>query len=471
MGYISDGENMMETKILEILLPHLTHWGYYIIILMTFLETSAFLGLLVPGESVVVIAGLLASKGVLELGDVIWAASLGAIMGDTVGYFIGHKFGAGFFLKYGRYFFFKQEYLTEARQFFDKHGGKTVFFGRFIAWLRSFAPVVAGISKMRYSKFLSFNAAGGIAWAAIFSVLGYFVGNSWEIIKAYLGHLGVLGFIAGTAFLYAYFLFTKKRRLIQGSIGWINGRASSHIPRTWEFVKGRLSTGEWYGMNLTIGLALFIIALLSFGEIAEDVIDKETLFHLDFRIQMLIERIVSPGVTRFMVEITNFGGTYIVIITIAAIIGYLMHRRDWWSLFALFLAAGLGEILLALLKLTFHRPRPAHYLTMAHGCSFPSGHAFSAMIVYGFLIYMAWKFSRNKALTSAISGILMFLIVLIGVSRIYLNVHWLTDVLGGYAMGLAWLVLSVIIADAMKQMTSTEAKDGEAFSSGNPCFD
>jgi membrane protein DedA with SNARE-associated domain/membrane-associated phospholipid phosphatase len=466
MDDVSDEENMMETKILEILLPHLAHWGYYIILLMTFLETSAFLGLLVPGESVVVIAGLLASKGVLELGDVIWAASLGAIMGDTLGYFIGHRFGEGFFLKYGRYFFFKQEYLTEARGFFDKHGGKTVFFGRFMAWLRSFAPVVAGISKMRYSKFLGFNAAGGIAWAAIFSVLGYFLGNSWEIIRGYLGRLGFLAFIAGMAFLYAYFLFTKKRRLIQGSIGWINRSLSSHIPRTWKFVKGRLSAGEWYGLSLTIGLALFIIALSSFGEIAEDVIGKETLFHLDFRIQTLIERIVSPGVTRFMVDITNFGGIYLVITTIVVVLVYLLHKRDWWRLFSFFLAAGLGEILLVLLKLSFHRPRPAPHLAVAHGYSFPSGHAFSAMIVYGFLIYMAWKFSRNKALTSAIC-----LIVLIGISRIYLNVHWLTDVLGGYAAGLAWLVLSVFIAGAMKQVTSTEATDGEAISSGNSCFD
>ncbi|MBI3753497.1 MAG: hypothetical protein HY266_05535 [Deltaproteobacteria bacterium] len=83
---------------------------------MTFLETSAFLGFLVPGESM----------GVLESGDVIWVASVGAIMGDTVGYFIGRRFGEGFFLKYGKYFFFKKEYLDEVKGFFDKHGGKTV---------------------------------------------------------------------------------------------------------------------------------------------------------------------------------------------------------------------------------------------------------------------------------------------------------------------------------------------------------
>ncbi|MGB9590916.1 MAG: DedA family protein [Candidatus Kryptoniota bacterium] len=83
----------MEHRVIGFLLPHLNHGGYYALFVMTFLETSAFLGFLVPGESIVVIAGLLASRGVLELGDVIWVASLGAIMGDSVGYFIGRRFG------------------------------------------------------------------------------------------------------------------------------------------------------------------------------------------------------------------------------------------------------------------------------------------------------------------------------------------------------------------------------------------
>lgn len=95
----------------------------------------------------IVISGLLASRGVLDLGDVIWVASLGAIFGDTTGYFIGRRFGERFFLKYGRYFLLNKEYLDKAKGFFDRHGGKTVFFGRFMAWLRAFTPFVAGISK------------------------------------------------------------------------------------------------------------------------------------------------------------------------------------------------------------------------------------------------------------------------------------------------------------------------------------
>jgi membrane protein DedA with SNARE-associated domain/membrane-associated phospholipid phosphatase len=444
----------METKILDILLPHLTQWGYSIIVLMTFLETSAFLGLLVPGESVVVIAGLLASKGILALGDVILAATCGAIMGDTVGYFIGHRFGEGFFLTYGHYFFFKREYLDEAKGFFEKHGGKTVFMGRFMAWLRSFAPVVAGISKMRYSKFLLFNAAGGTAWATIFSLLGFFIGNSWGIIKVYLGRVGIFAFISGVVIIYFTF-FTKKRRLIQERVGWIDRKLSSQMPMTWGFMKGRFMSGRWYGLNLTIALLSLILALFSFSEIVEDLIGKQALFHLNFNIRCLLEGMIGPEVTRSMADIPDFGGTYLILTTIVLTFLYLVHKRDWWGLFTLFLLVGIGEILLLLLKVFFQRA--ANQLAMAHGYSFPGGHAFAAAVVFGFLIYITWKLSKSQALRFILSFISILLIILIGISRIYLDKHGFTDVLGGYTSGFAWLVLSIAIVNTMKQMIGTKA--------------
>ena len=441
----------MEKHILDIILPHLNHWGYYVLLLITFLETSAFLGFLVPGESMVVIAGLLASRGILELGDVIWVASVGAIMGDTVGYFIGHRFGEGFFLKYGKYFFLKKEYLDEAKGYFDKHGGKTVFFGRFMAWLRAFAPVVAGISKMHYPKFLFFNIAGGVAWAAAFSLLGYFAGNSWDMIKRYLGRFGLLAFICGALIIFLYFFLTKRRRLIQEKVGWIDKKMSSQIPKTWEFVKSRFSAGEWYGLNLTTGIILLMLAILSFGEIIEDLIDKETLFYMDFRIQRFVEGIITPQITRFMVDITNLGGVYFTVIIIGAVALYFIYRRYWWELFTLFLVAGVGVMLLIILKLSFHRPRPAPQIVAAHGYSFPSGHAFLAIIVYGFLIYMAWRLIRGEVLRFIIFSMSFIMIILVGISRVYLNVQWLTDVLGGYAVGTAWLVFSIIMVNTIRQ--------------------
>jgi membrane protein DedA with SNARE-associated domain/membrane-associated phospholipid phosphatase len=446
----------MEKYILTTILPHLNHWGYYVLLFMTFLETSAFLGFLVPGESMVVIAGLLASRGILELGDVIWVASLGAIMGDTVAYFIGRRFGEGFFLKYGKYLFFRKEYLNKAKKFFDKHGGKTVFFGRFMAWLRAFAPVIAGASRMHYPKFLFFNVAGGIAWATTFSLLGYFVGNSWDIIKVHLGQLGVFGFTLGAISIFLYFFLTKRRRLIKEKVGWIDKRLSSQMPRTWDFIKARFSAGSWYGLNFTIGIVLLLLALYSFGEIIEDLMDKETLFYLDFGVQGFIEKLISPQMTRLMVGMTNLGGVYLIVIVSIAMALFLLYKRYWWDLFTFFLVAGGGETILIILKLLFHRPRPTSQLVTVQGYSFPSGHAFTAMIVYGFLVYIVRKLTKSETLRFLISSLSILSIFVVGISRIYLNVHWLTDVLGGYASGFAWLVFSIVMVNTMRQMTATE---------------
>ena len=101
--------------------------------------------------------------------------------------------------------------------------------------------------------------------------------------------------------------------------------------------------------------------------------------------------------------------------------------------FTIFLVVGGGETVLVLLKLFFHRPRPDQQLVTAHGYSFPSGHAFSAVIVYGFLIYVTWKLIKAETLRFIIFSVSILLIILVGISRVYLNVHWLTDVLGGYA--------------------------------------
>ncbi|TAK09154.1 phosphatase PAP2 family protein [bacterium] len=442
----------MEHRFLPTLLPFLYQWGYFALFLLTFLESSAFLGLLVPGESAVVIAGLLASRNILDLGDVIWVASLGAILGDTVGYALGRWFGEPFFLKQGRFFFFEKASLEEAKRFFDKHGGKVVFFGRFVAWLRAFAPVVAGISRMPYFRFLFFNVLGGILWAAAFSLLGYFVGNSWERIQGYLGQIGLVAFVIGAMALYLYFVFIKKRGWIRKKIGRIDRTLAARMPKGWDFVKDRFRAGEWYGLNLTLSLIFLLLTVLSFGEIIEDLVDRETLYSLDFTIQKEVERIMTPRMTRIMLEITSVGGVYFTLGTLSLILIYLLRKGRRWDLFTIFLAVGMGEALLWLIKLLFHRARPVPQRVAAFGYSFPSGHAFFAMIVYGFLIYVTWKWMEGEILRWTLFSLSILFILLIGVSRIYLNAHWLTDVLGGYTAGLAWLLLSVLMVNTMKQL-------------------
>ncbi len=177
----------MAKKILAFIVAHLHPWGYAIIFIVTVLEASAFLGLFVPGDTVVIIAGFLAFRRLLKLPVALAIASLGAAIGDSIGYFIGRRYGEGFLLRHGRRFHIRRPQLDAAKRFLDRHGGPALVIGRFAAYIRTFVPVMAGISKMPYPKFVLFNVIGGILWAAAYMAVGYFFGEGWERAGKILG--------------------------------------------------------------------------------------------------------------------------------------------------------------------------------------------------------------------------------------------------------------------------------------------
>ncbi len=182
----------MEKEILDIVYRYLSSYGYVAILLITTLETSVFLGMFVPGDTVVLLSGFLASRDVLNLFIVILTASLGAIIGDNIGYFIGKKFGEPFLLKYGKKFGFKKEYLDKSHEFFERFGGMAIVLGRFTSIVRTFVPVVAGISEMSYRKFLFYNVLGAVLWACVFSIAGYVFGKNLDMLIKYVGLGGTI---------------------------------------------------------------------------------------------------------------------------------------------------------------------------------------------------------------------------------------------------------------------------------------
>ncbi len=197
---------------IEKILPDIGIWGYWLVFLLTFLEASAFVGLLVPGEVTLLIAGLLASQGVFNLYILIVLAAAAAILGDTAGYTIGKYGGLRFLRRYGRYFFIKEHHLELARRYFKKHGGKTILLGRFVGILRSLAPVMAGISNMPYHLFAIYNVIGGIVSVTALLLLGYFFGESWELIDKVLGWGGVVAFMMVLTVAAAWLLIRRHKR-------------------------------------------------------------------------------------------------------------------------------------------------------------------------------------------------------------------------------------------------------------------
>ena len=217
------------------------------------------------------------------------------------------------------------------------------------------------------------------------------------------------------------------------------------MTKTWGFINNRFRAGKWHGLGLTVGVACFALSVLSFAAIVDSLSEKGTLFHLDRKINAYAIKVANPGLTAFLGTITHLGSIYLVVM-VAVIVGAILFiRKNWWRLLALFLAVAIGQAVLNILKVIFQRPRPETEM-FVFGSSFPSGHVFSAIVIYGFCIYLTFRFINNAAVKWIVTALLALLILLIGFSRVYLGVHWLSDVLAGYATGFAWLLFCICFA-------------------------
>jgi len=150
-------------------------WTYLIMFFIIFMETGFVVTPFLPGDSLIFAAGAFAGLGYLHIGILFAILAIAAIAGDTANYWIGHFVGPRAFS--GNVRFLKKEYLDRTHAFYEKHGGKTIIFARFIPIIRTFAPFVAGVGAMTYPKFIAYNVIGGVAWVALFSFGGYFFGN------------------------------------------------------------------------------------------------------------------------------------------------------------------------------------------------------------------------------------------------------------------------------------------------------
>jgi membrane protein DedA with SNARE-associated domain len=202
------------------------HYGYLVILFGVMLESA---GVPLPGETILLAAGVLVQRGHLDLGDTIAFGIAGAVVGDQIGYWIGRAGGRPFVLRWGRYVFITPERLVRAEAFFARHGGKAVFLARFFSGLRVFGALVAGTSRMRWMTFLIYNALGGFVWATAVVLIGYFLGSSLVLVERWLGRATlVLAAVVALAvgFYLAYRWAARNRMRL---VGW--GEALVAYPR------------------------------------------------------------------------------------------------------------------------------------------------------------------------------------------------------------------------------------------------
>src|SRR5271166_3839870 len=164
-------------KLIHLLTQVLTGWlGYAMLASIVFAETGLLVGLFLPGDSLLFTVGVVCGAGDLDIFKICALLTVVSILGDQSGYFLGYRTGPAIFSRPDSRFF-KQEYVRRTQAFYEKHGGKTLIYAKFVPIVRTFAPFMAGVGKMKYSRFLSFNIFGGLGWVLSMTLAGYELGG------------------------------------------------------------------------------------------------------------------------------------------------------------------------------------------------------------------------------------------------------------------------------------------------------
>ena len=416
----------IKTKIMSLLqtiqnLPWsvLHQWWYWIVFLASILEAFPIFGTFIPGHTIVILWGFLAKLGILDLWDILIISALWAILGDFIGYFIGKRYGHNFIVKYWKYVFFKEAYFEKTKQLITRHAGKTIIIGRFNPVIRALVPFVAGSLEIHLPKFSLYNVIGGISWATSSVLIGFVFGQSYEIVAKYIGRFVSVALIVSIILVFLY-RFVNERR---------------HI-----FLKYRP-----YLLILNIG------SLYLFAKMMEDVLDGELITKWDMWVHLHIVSFWNPLLNRAMILVSDMGSPAVLGILSVFLCAFFAHKKRWQDFWLTSFVMIGGWILEYTVKILTQRPRPDNVLIpLPMDYSFPSAHSTIAVIFFSLLIYLFKDTIRNKAMkvTFIASCIVWFLIV--GFSRIYLNVHYLSDVLAGIGLGMFWLTFTILMVKIAK---------------------
>ncbi len=405
------------------------------------LESLAVVGLFMPGAVLMFAVGAVIGTGALAFWPMFAWAVAGAVAGDGVSFWLGRHFHGE--LKARWPFRTHPQWIEGATAFFGRHGGKSVLLGRFVGPIRPVIPAVAGMMDMPAGRFFAINVFSALLWAPAYLLPGVVFGASLGLAAEVATRLVLIMLaLAALVFLVVWG--------VRGAWRFMQPRAQALIQRGLAFARAHPWAGRIPKAILdpqgheTVGLVLLALTLIVssavFVELLDEVGASRDLLMLDNTVYHAFQWLRTPWMDRVMVVITGLGDWQVLFGVFAVILAWLLWHRRWSAAVHWFAAAAFAQVLIQVIKMTTAVPRPLDVYSGPTAFAFPSGHATSATVVYGFLAVLIARELPVARRWVAYAAAAPF-IALIAFSRLYLGVHWLSDVLGGLSLGLAWVAL------------------------------
>lgn len=415
-------------------------WMSAFIFISATAESLTIVGVIIPGALVMFTLGAFIGLGHVDFWTAYVWATLGAILGDAISFWIGRVFHQ----RIRRMWPFTKhpEMITRSEDFFRKHGGKSVLFGRFFGPVRGTIPTVAGMMDMHWRAFMVANVVSGILWAPIYLLPGMAFGASLDIASRVAGRLALLIVIMVVVLWFTAWLVKHAVRLFQAHATdwlqrfttWSQGRrfigpisASLLDPRENE-LRG-LAT---LGVLLLGSVVLFGLSLSAAGQQLPSGLDQ-SLYHF-------FQELRTPWIDALMVFTTELGDYQVTLPLSLVVFGWLIWQRHHSAAWHWLVALGFGMATNLLFRWLLPVASPDQALAGVIGYSFPSSHATFSTLVFGFLAVLIAKeipLARRWMVYLAAA----FIIVPIAFARLYLGIHWLTDTLAGLCLGLIWVTV------------------------------
>jgi len=429
--------------------------GSGVIVLIATLDATAFLGFLVPGQTFVLMLGGLTSTGILSFTKTVVLVAVGAMLGDVISYTIG-RFAPGMFTASdGK----KNKYIQTGSEYIQRSLITALIIDRFILPWRPIIPFVAGTMKIaRYKVFVPAFTLD-IVFAVSFVSAGYLLGRGVSIVAVLSGPMVATGIVA--AVVVGVFWYAARHTVEHGKSHAVFARKmyvvlreyvsqlsltrwfATHFVHTNRFIQARFANTSLMGLPLTVAAFMGILLVVSLSDVAVGVMGDQEVIAQDRALNLFFYTHQVSYLTTIMLIFTTVADKY-VITALLLLTLFVLYLKKLRQVMLPVVVVVTGAVLTTYLgKLLVARPRPEWSQITELSFSFPSGHATAAMVLFGLLAFLLVRYAQSWSLKIHVLYGAVFLIGTIGFSRVYLGVHYLSDVLAGYIVGGLWLLLGI----------------------------